>query len=92
MGVNENNETNGVMSELELYQNVFEKIEPNLVISSFEVSFWTFQTSCYLINQKSSGFWTFDKLNKTGRFRIICICTLSNRVFTKFETRAHVSH
>lgn len=39
MGVNENNQTNGVMSELELYQNVFEKNEPNLVISSFEVNF-----------------------------------------------------
>lgn len=39
MGVNENKETNSVLSELELYQNVFEKIEPNLVISSFEVTF-----------------------------------------------------
>lgn len=41
MGVNENNETNGVMSELVLYQNVFEKDEPNLIISSFEVIFAT---------------------------------------------------
>lgn len=40
MGVNENSESNGgVLTDLELYQNIFEKVEPNLVISSYEVIF-----------------------------------------------------
>lgn len=39
MGVNEDREINTIQSELELYQKIFEKIEPNLVIDSFEVRY-----------------------------------------------------
>lgn len=38
MGVNDTTETNGVLSDLDVYRKIFEDVEPNVTIDSFEVS------------------------------------------------------